>query len=237
MCILCWAGPRTHSFPMTGTSSPSTHSCLLILTSSGSYNVSFPTYLGASYDASVTNLTYSIPAPSSYHKSTDSLELVLSFLSPITPTSTLRQAIPASYLTVHVKGSFDLGVYIDVNGQWVSGNRGNKVVWDLHQSKLGDSEKGLKTWKVKRETEQLLTEYSDQAEWGTLHFTAPSVSFASTVNMQKLNTIRTCSTNQELLHNCDSDFQGQVPSRMQWMMITAALWMKNPFLRLPNPLD
>ena len=216
MCILCWAGPRTRSFHhtlMTGTSSPSTRSCPSMLISPGSYNVSFPTYLGASYDASVTNLTYSIPAPSSYPKSTDSLELVLSFLSPITPTSTLRQSIPASYLTVHVKGSFDLAVYIDVNGQWVSGNRGNKVVWELHQSKLGDSEKGLKTWKVKRATEQLLTEYSDQAEWGTLHFTAPSVSFASTMNIPKLNMIRTCGTNQELLHNCDSDFQGRVPFR------------------------
>ncbi|MCJ1238832.1 hypothetical protein MMC14_006823 [Varicellaria rhodocarpa] len=165
--VLATVPESSHVYPLLGRPQDS------LLPNDG-YNVSFPTYLGASYDASVTNLTYSIPAPSSYHKSTDSLELVLSFLSPITPTSTLRQAIPASYLTVHVKGSFDLGVYIDVNGQWVSGNRGNKVVWDLHQSKLGDSEKGLKTWKVKRETEQLLTEYSDQAEWGTLHFTAPS---------------------------------------------------------------
>ena len=136
------------------------------------YNVSFPTYMGANYDASTTNLTYLIPGTSSQ----DPLELVLSFLSPITPTSTLRQAVPASYLTVHVSGTFNVDVYIDVNGQWVSGDRGARIVWDLDHAAFEDSEKGLKTWKIKRETEQLLTENRDRSEWGTLHFSAPSVS-------------------------------------------------------------
>ncbi|KAL9039446.1 MAG: hypothetical protein Q9214_004875, partial [Letrouitia sp. 1 TL-2023] len=138
------------------------------------YNISFPTYIGASFDASVTNFTYSIPAPAPLTQSTEPLELVLSFFSPITPTSTLRQSIPASYMTVHVKGSFDIDVYVDLNGQWVSGNRGSRIVWELEHKELGNSGKGLKTWKVRRETELLLSEERDQAEWGTLHFTAPS---------------------------------------------------------------
>ena len=140
-----------------------------------SYVVSYPAYLGAKYDASTTNLTYLIPAPPTYPKSTQGLEIILSFLSPITPTSTLRQAIPASYLTVHVKGNFNVDIYVDVNGLWVSGDRGSPIVWELGQTDLGDREKGLKTWKVKRKTEQLLTELEDRAEWGTLHFTASSV--------------------------------------------------------------
>ena len=139
------------------------------------YNVSFPLYLGAQYDASTTNLTYRIPPPSTDEHSSDDLEITLSFLSPITPTSTLRQSIPASYLTVHVKGSFNVDIYIDLNGQWVSGDRGSKVVWDFHQAELTKDNKGLKTWMVKRETEQLLTEWNDRAEWGTLHFSAPLV--------------------------------------------------------------
>ena len=107
------------------------------------------------------------------------MELTLSFLSPITPTSTLRQSIPASYLSVHVQGDCNLDIYIDVNGQWVSGNRGNDIEWALHETG-GNAEDGgeavkLKTWKVKRRTEQLFTEWGDQAEWGSLHFTAPSV--------------------------------------------------------------
>lgn len=138
------------------------------------FNVSFPTYLGAHYDASTTNLSYSIPALPSYSKSTEALEIVLSFLSPITPTSTLRQALPASYLTVHVKGNFDVDIYVDLNGQWVSGDRASRVVWDLHETDTANNNRGLKTWKVRRETEQMLTEYQDRAEWGTLYFTAPS---------------------------------------------------------------
>lgn len=100
--------------------------------------------------------------------------MVLSFLSPVTPTSTLRQSIPASYLTVEVKGDFAIDIYLDLNGQWVSGDRANEIVWDFHQEELADG-KGLKTWRVKRRVEQLLSEFRDQAEWGTLHFTGPSV--------------------------------------------------------------
>ncbi|TKA72918.1 hypothetical protein B0A49_08391 [Cryomyces minteri] len=133
------------------------------------YNISFPTYLGAKYDASVTNLTYSIPHNTSIQKP---LELVLSFLSPVTPTSTLRQSIPAAYLTVYVRGSFDVDVYIDLNGQWVSGDRSSKITWELEQTNYEDAKK-LKTWKVKRQGEQLFTEWNDRAEWGMLHFSSP----------------------------------------------------------------
>ncbi|KAK1093885.1 hypothetical protein LTR48_001443 [Friedmanniomyces endolithicus] len=139
--------------------------------SASQYNVSFPEYLGAQYDASTTNLSYSIPSPSG--GGSESAELILSFLSPISPTSTMRQSIPAGYLTWYAKGSFDLDIYIDVNGQWVSGNRGSEIEWSLAETDHADA-KHLKTWRVKRREEQLFTEWADQAEWGTLHFTAPA---------------------------------------------------------------
>ncbi|MCJ1377903.1 hypothetical protein MMC17_000999 [Xylographa soralifera] len=167
LSVLAAVPATDHVYPLLGRAHDS------LLPADEGYNVSFPLYLGAQYDASTTNLTYRIPPPSTAADS-DDLEIVLSFLSPITPTSTLRQSIPASYLTVYVKGSFNVDVYIDLNGQWVSGNRDSKVVWDLHQSELTKDNKGLKTWMVKRESEQLLTEWNDRAEWGTLHFSAPS---------------------------------------------------------------
>jgi hypothetical protein len=137
---------------------------------SSHYNLSFPVYLGAKYDASTTNLSYSIPSPKS--RDDAPLELTISFLSPITPTSTLRQAIPAAYIKVYVKGDFDVNVYMDVNGQWVSGNRGSEIVWSLEETKFEDAQH-LKSWKVQRKTEQLFTEWADRAEWGTLYFTGP----------------------------------------------------------------
>ncbi|KAH9223984.1 hypothetical protein DL95DRAFT_323391 [Leptodontidium sp. 2 PMI_412] len=137
------------------------------------FTVSYPKYLGATFDASTTNLTYHIPAPSSSH---DPAEIILSFLSPITPTSTLRQSIPASYLTVHVSGNFEIDLYIDLNGLWVSANRGNEIVWELDQSRSSATagQGPLKTWKIRRRVEQLLTEDADRGEWGTLHFTGPA---------------------------------------------------------------
>jgi len=134
------------------------------------YAIKFPQYLGAQYDASTTNLTYSIPSPSSAN---GSVEVILSFLSPITPTSTLRQSIPASYVTAYVKGNFDINIYIDVNGQWVSGNRGSHIEWELHENQFQKDAEKLKTWKVRRSNEELFTEWQDRAEWGTLHFTGP----------------------------------------------------------------
>lgn len=137
-----------------------------------SYNISYPTYVGSKYDASITNLTYLIPSNNSSH---EPAELVLSFLSPVTPTSTLRQSIPASYLTIHVKGSFDIDVYVDLNGQWVSGDRSSEIVWDLEENDSEGKSK-LKTWVVKRKDELTFAEWEDRAEWGSLRFTGPSVS-------------------------------------------------------------
>jgi len=141
------------------------------------YNVAYPDYLGAAFDASTTNLTYLIHGPNEG----EPVKLTLSFLSPITPSSTMRQSLPAAYLTVIAEGCFDVNVYTDVNGEWVSGNRGNEIQWDLYQtkgSKKSNSDGGdsptIKTWKVSRRTQQLLTEFADRAEWGVLHFSAPA---------------------------------------------------------------
>lgn len=137
---------------------------------SDDYTIAYASYKGAKYDASTTNLTYSIPAPSTLGAAKD-LEITLSFLSPITPTSTLRQAIPAAYLSIHVEGSFNVNIYVDVNGQWVSGKRESLLEWDLNEQATAQ---GFKTWSVKRQVEQIFTETNDQPEWGQLHFTSPA---------------------------------------------------------------
>ena len=77
-------------------------------------------------------------------------------------------------MVVHVSGGFNVDIYVDINGQWASGDRASQLVWDFGQQDLGEG-KALKTWKIRRETEQLFSEVRDQAEWGTLHFSAPSV--------------------------------------------------------------
>lgn len=162
------------------------------------------------------------------------MKISLSFLSPVTPQSTLRQSIPAAYLTVHVEGDFDVDIYVDLNGQWVSGDRGSRIEWELIRPDL-DGYKELKTWKVKRQTEQLFTERSDRAEWGTLLFTGPSVCRS----MENLCCVtdkcaRMSITNAELLRNCDNASLEQESCRTESMMISEGSWTESQFLLSPR---
>ncbi|KAJ5616162.1 hypothetical protein N7537_001276 [Penicillium hordei] len=133
------------------------------------YKIKFPEYLGLNYDASTTNLTYHIDTGTG-----NPLDITVSFLSPITPTSTLRQSIPASYVTIEVQGDVDVSIYMDVDGRWVSGDTGSKIMWGCDSLKTEHEELTLNRWQVQRENELLFTETRDRAEWGTLHFTGPS---------------------------------------------------------------
>ncbi|KAI9155289.1 putative glutaminase [Paramyrothecium foliicola] len=135
------------------------------------YVILDPIYNGASFDASTTNLTYSLGITSD----PDSVvNVTLSFLSPITPTSTFRQSLPAAYMAVHLQGEGNISLYTDVNGQWVTGSRNNEIQWRLLDSQtVEESSAPLKSWAVSRRTEQLLAESSDRAEWGTLRFSGP----------------------------------------------------------------
>jgi hypothetical protein len=117
-------------------------------------------------------LTYQIDSDTS---SASPLDITISFLSPITPTSTLRQSIPASYVTIHVHGDVSVNIYMDVNGRWVSGDAGSKITWQYGSIDTKDRKPTLQRWQFKRETELLLSEIRDRAEWGTLHFTGPAV--------------------------------------------------------------
>ncbi|EQK98252.1 DUF1793-domain-containing protein [Ophiocordyceps sinensis CO18] len=120
------------------------------LTQTSSSDIAKPVYEGASFDASTTNLTYRLGPD-------DSIKVILSFLSPITPTSTLRQSMPASYMAVHVEGTLDVNIYTDVSGEWVSGMEDSAIEWQLQEA-------SGRRQPVHQDVE---------AEWGTFHFTAP----------------------------------------------------------------
>lgn len=138
---------------------------------SSNYTVGYPVYDGAEFDASTTNLTYTITST----KSKKAVKVTLSFLSPITPTSTFRQSLPASYMTFIVEGNLDIGIFVNINGEWVSGDRNEEVSWELQEPKKSKkSGTAIKSWKISRQHQQLLTERDDQAEWGTLYFSGPA---------------------------------------------------------------
>lgn len=99
----------------------------------------------------------------------------MSFLSPITPQSTLRQSLPASYVEISTSGHFDVDVYFDLNGLWVTAERDAEIEWEFKETESEDSA-SLKSWRVKRKHEMKFAEIRDRAEYGKLYFTGPAVS-------------------------------------------------------------
>lgn len=69
----------------------------------------------------------------------------------------------------------NVNVYIDMNGQWVSGNRDSKISWKFDRMSSQNQGGNLYRWQVSKDQEQLFTENHDRSEWGSLHFLAPSV--------------------------------------------------------------
>ncbi|KAJ5174657.1 glutaminase [Penicillium canariense] len=134
----------------------------------------YPEYRGHNYDASSTNFTYRIDAATS-----TPVDIIVSFLSPITPTSTLRQSIPASYVTIDVHGHVDVNVYMEIDGRWVSGDGNSQLHWqwdtlNVEEAMAQKNQKpGLQRWQIRRASELHFSEIHDRAEWGTLHFTGP----------------------------------------------------------------
>lgn len=126
--------------------------------------IAAPNYLGAKYDVSTTNLTYALH---------DDTLIEVSFSSPVTPTSSLRQSIPASYINVEVTGRTPLNIYIDVNAAWVTGNGDTLIKWD--HSEVNGSNPTLQQWVVQPVTPLLYTETNDRPEWGEMHLVAPKV--------------------------------------------------------------
>ena len=138
-------------------------------------------------------------------------------------------------MTVHVSGGFDVDIYVDINGQWASGDRGSQIVWDLDQQQLGE-DKGLKTWKIRRETEQLFSEIRDQAEWGTLHFSAPSVDLPRALrHLSKTDVTRMSVMSLGPRDSFVRDLRELVLFKMPLTKTSAASWKKSPSLRSPSP--
>lgn len=78
-------------------------------------------------------------------------------------------------MTFIVEGDLDIGLFVNINGEWVSGDKNQEIAWELHEPKASEKSGNLvKSWKISRQHQQLLTERDDQAEWGTLYFSGPS---------------------------------------------------------------
>ncbi|KAF8874093.1 hypothetical protein BD779DRAFT_1704130 [Infundibulicybe gibba] len=97
-----------------------------------------------------------------------SMEVEVTFLSPIEPTDLVRQSFPFTYIYLTAKAtdgaSHSVQVYSDISAEWVSGDLGNKVTWSTVP---GDD---LVFHQVQRASPESMQEINDQAEDATIYF-------------------------------------------------------------------
>lgn len=78
-------------------------------------------------------------------------------------------------MEITTSGEFEVDVYMDLNGMWVTAERNAEITWELDEFKHEDHS-ALRSWKVKRKHEMKFAEIRDRAEYGRLVFTADTVS-------------------------------------------------------------
>lgn len=97
------------------------------------------------------------------------VEVALGFLSPVEAADLPRQSVPLSYVTVSAHSidgdRHDVSVYLDISGEWASGDSGRQIGWNQQSYRAGSS--SMITLDCALTDPQVLTENGDTAQWGT----------------------------------------------------------------------
>jgi hypothetical protein len=98
------------------------------------------------------------------------VELTVTFLSPVAPGDLKRQSPPLSYIAVTARATdgkpHKVAVYVDISGEWASGDSGKLITWDQ------DTTAGVVNLSYHQTAPQVLGENADTAEWGTVVLSA-----------------------------------------------------------------
>src|SRR5882724_226019 len=88
--------------------------------------------IGTKLQAKQTGLKVT-PTQSIFTFTAGVIELTVNFFTPIDPTDLKRLSLPASYITVSARSldtnSHEIDVYIDISGEWTSGDSQEVVEW------------------------------------------------------------------------------------------------------------
>ncbi|VDC02252.1 unnamed protein product [Peniophora sp. CBMAI 1063] len=98
------------------------------------------------------------------------VDLVITFLSPIEPNDFVRQSIPFTYMTFECSSNdgnaHEVQIYTDLTGEWVGGDRSQTIKW----STTVDSDKGNAYHTSSLSNPLLFTEFDGQASWGSIYY-------------------------------------------------------------------
>ncbi|KZV65241.1 hypothetical protein PENSPDRAFT_737823 [Peniophora sp. CONT] len=127
----------------------------------------------ATTQATVLGLTVT-PTRTVWTMRAGTLDLNITFLSPIEPGDYVRQSIPFSYVTFEATSNdgnaHTVQIYSDMTGEWAGGDRSQAIKW----ATTADSDKGNVYHGASLSSPQLFTEFDGQASWGTAYYAAKS---------------------------------------------------------------
>ncbi|CAG2168579.1 unnamed protein product [Oppiella nova] len=99
------------------------------------------------------------------------IALAVNFFTPIDPTDLKRLSLPASYISVSAwsldSATHEVEVYLDITGEWTSGDSNEEVVWDMKEIKVN---KTIITGDMRLKNQKPFEENNESAQWGTVKF-------------------------------------------------------------------
>jgi hypothetical protein len=132
------------------------------------------------------------------------VQITLEYLSPIEPGDLQRQSIPMAWVLVTARSidgaSHDVSLYLDVTGEWLSGDPSQPFTWTPVSVPYGGG--ALQTWTMRLAEQQILTEIDDRAQWGTIILATPQVPGLS-YQSGPSGTVRTQFVDQGVLLDTD----------------------------------
>ncbi|KAK3682152.1 hypothetical protein B0T22DRAFT_277242 [Podospora appendiculata] len=133
------------------------------------------------------------------------VNLTVTFLSPVYPDDLGRQSQQFSYITASAistdGSSHKVQVYMDVSGEWASGDLSQVINWDHNTSG------NLSYHKFFRANQAQFSESGEIASWGTWYLSTDSTD-GLTWQIGQDTAVRTQFTNNQALSNTkDSDFR------------------------------
>ncbi|KAI4694404.1 hypothetical protein J4E81_006621 [Alternaria sp. BMP 2799] len=151
----------------------------------------------------------------------DTVQLKVTFLSPITPYDFKRQSIIFAYMNVEVSSldgsQHDVQVYTDISAEWTSGDVAAVAEWSY-----GTTSDGIGYHKIWKQNQQSLSEVNDRAEWGNWYYSTEAVEGLSHKSGAD-SVVRDAFDNDGSLDNAeDSEFR---PINAEWPVFGYALNM------------
>ncbi|KAK0616291.1 hypothetical protein B0T14DRAFT_434788 [Immersiella caudata] len=137
------------------------------------------------------------------------VHLTVTFLSPVYPDDLSRQSQQFSYVSVKVACSDtqkrNVQVYMDVSGEWASGNASHVVKWE--QGVAGGNDGNVTYLKFSRENQEEFAEQHEVASWGNWYLSTNSGD-GMTWQIGEDNVVRShFKENKALANNQDTQFR------------------------------